>query len=111
MIDAGRDDRVVASWGRESRHPYLDETLMALVRALPLRFVCDLNAPPGSGDKRILRLVCTQPERTHTHTHAHMHTYTHAHMHMQTSVSTAHLARVLGFCVVCISPALCLLNS
>ena len=32
----GRDDRCVGAHGRESRYPYLDEGVVALLRALPL---------------------------------------------------------------------------
>lgn len=51
----GRDDRVTADAGRELLHPFLDEHVVAYLRALPLRFKCDLTAPPGTGDKLVLR--------------------------------------------------------
>lgn len=54
----GRDDRVIGDSGREARHPFLDEHLLALLhRRLPLRSVADLSLPPGVGDKQILRQV------------------------------------------------------
>jgi asparagine synthetase B (glutamine-hydrolysing) len=43
----GRDDRLVGSLGREGRHPFLGEALVAGVRALPLPLVADLRDAPG----------------------------------------------------------------
>lgn len=40
---------------REARHPFLAEEVVAAVLALPLPLVADLRAPPGVGDKRLLR--------------------------------------------------------
>jgi hypothetical protein len=56
-LRAGRDDRMVSDWGREARHPFLDESVVQLLRTLPVQFVCDLTLPPGTGDKQLLRLV------------------------------------------------------
>jgi len=53
----GRDDRCVSDHGREARFPFLDEGVVAAVRALPLRRIVDLSLPPGIGDKKILRDV------------------------------------------------------
>lgn len=53
----GRDDRVCSDNGREARFPYLDESVMALLRLLPLPLMADLRMPHGVGDKRILRAV------------------------------------------------------
>jgi asparagine synthetase B (glutamine-hydrolysing) len=33
------DDRLVADWGREGRHPFLDERVMALLLDAPLAAV------------------------------------------------------------------------
>ena len=41
----GRDDRLTADHGREVRHPFLDEALLATILDLPLPLVADLNKP------------------------------------------------------------------
>lgn len=51
----GRDDRIIADVGREARHPFLDEAFVATLLAVPLPLVADLQAPPGAGDKMLLR--------------------------------------------------------
>ncbi len=51
----GRDDRVISDWGREARHPYLDEGVVGAIAATPLQLLCDLRMAHGVGDKMILR--------------------------------------------------------
>lgn len=60
----GRDDRVLAHWGREVRFPFLDEALVRWALALPAWAKCDFANPTDEGDadsvepaKRVLRLV------------------------------------------------------
>jgi hypothetical protein len=74
----------VGAAGRELRCPFLDEPLVAFLsqeaaapsprpppplppllllpppRRCPLAFLCDLNLPPGAGDKRLLRAAAVQ---------------------------------------------------
>jgi asparagine synthetase B (glutamine-hydrolysing) len=63
----GRDDRVMAHWGREVRFPYLDESLMRWAMALPVWEKCDFHIladdPSSCGveaAKRVLRLLALQ---------------------------------------------------
>lgn len=57
----GRDDRVMANWGREVRFPYLDEDLVKWAIQVPVWDKCDFNNPGDEGSvepaKRILRLL------------------------------------------------------
>lgn len=59
----GRDDRVMAQWGKEIRFPFLDERLMKWAIELPAWEKCDFHttASPGGLDaeKRILRMLAT----------------------------------------------------
>lgn len=51
LRNCGRDDRLVADRGREARHPFLDEQLMALILDLPLYCVADLRLQPGDASQ------------------------------------------------------------
>lgn len=57
----GRDDRVMAHWGKEVRFPYLDEGLVTWALETPVWEKCDFQNGEGiSGvepGKRVLRLV------------------------------------------------------
>lgn len=60
----GRDDRVMAHWGKEVRFPYLDERLVRWAIETPAWEKCDFgNGGEGTGveaGKRILRLVALE---------------------------------------------------
>lgn len=57
----GRDDRVMTHWGKEVRHPYLDEGFVRLAITTPVWEKCDFGNPfhPAVIEpaKRALRLV------------------------------------------------------
>jgi asparagine synthetase B (glutamine-hydrolysing) len=63
----GRDDRVMAYWGREVRFPFLDESLMRWAMALPAWAKCDFRDSGEDPDscgvepaKRVLRLLAVK---------------------------------------------------
>jgi len=51
----GRDDRVIADHGRESRLPYLDEDVVNFLQPLPVSFKSDPRLPRGIGEKILIR--------------------------------------------------------
>ena len=53
----GRDDRVIASLGKEARHPFLDESFVRFIHSVPAELLCDLSLPKGTGDKQVLRAI------------------------------------------------------
>ncbi|KAK6336514.1 hypothetical protein TWF696_002064 [Orbilia brochopaga] len=60
----GRDDRIIANWGREARFPFLDERLLREVIAWPVTDKCGFGAIPAGDDwdvldseKKVLRLL------------------------------------------------------
>ncbi|KAL8586123.1 Asparagine synthetase domain-containing protein 1 [Nucella lapillus] len=53
----GRDDRIIADHGKESRFPFLDEDVVALLASLPIHHKADLRFPRGVGEKLLLRLL------------------------------------------------------
>ncbi|KAK6854093.1 Asparagine synthetase domain-containing protein, partial [Apiospora arundinis] len=60
----GRDDRVLANWGKEVRFPYLDEGLVRFAMSCPVWEKCDFGNKSHPADiepaKRALRLVADQ---------------------------------------------------
>ena len=57
----GRDDRVLATWGREVRYPYLDEEFVAWVLGLPVWEKCFFEEDDMMmNGKKALRLVAVR---------------------------------------------------
>lgn len=60
----GRDDRVLANWGKEVRHPYLDEEFVRFAMSSPVWEKCDFGNKAHPADiepaKRALRLLADQ---------------------------------------------------
>ncbi|KAF9073720.1 asparagine synthase-domain-containing protein [Rhodocollybia butyracea] len=57
MRNLGRDDRVISSHGKETRHPFLSLDVVAFLANLPVQYKVDLRLPVGVGDKMLLRLA------------------------------------------------------
>ncbi|KAF5382945.1 hypothetical protein D9757_006339 [Collybiopsis confluens] len=53
----GRDDRVISSHGKETRHPFLSLDVVSFLANLPVQYKMDPRLPPGVGDKMLLRLA------------------------------------------------------
>ncbi|KAK1229384.1 hypothetical protein PQX77_007561 [Marasmius sp. AFHP31] len=53
----GRDDRVISSHGKETRHPFLDLNLVSFLAQLPVHVKLDPRLELGVGDKMLLRLA------------------------------------------------------
>ncbi|KAF7339870.1 Asparagine synthetase domain-containing protein 1 [Mycena venus] len=56
----GRDDRVISSHGKETRHPFLSLTLVSFLAGLPVHLKMDPRAETGLGDKMLLRLAAKE---------------------------------------------------
>ncbi|TFY70699.1 hypothetical protein EVG20_g2309 [Dentipellis fragilis] len=53
----GRDDRVISSHGKETRHPFLSLDVVAFLAGLPVHHKMDPRLEIGLGDKMLLRLA------------------------------------------------------
>ena len=53
----GRDDRIISSHGKETRHPFLSLSVVSFLAALPVHFKLDPRLELGLGDKMLLRLA------------------------------------------------------
>lgn len=53
----GRDDRVISSHGKETRHPFLSLTVVAFLAQLPVHLKTDPRLSIGVGDKMLLRVL------------------------------------------------------
>jgi hypothetical protein len=55
--NTSRDDRLLSSFSRDARYPYLDLSFIAYLSSLPIHAKFDPTSKDGMGDKRILRLA------------------------------------------------------
>lgn len=53
----GRDDRVISSHGKETRHPFLSLSVVSFLATLPVHSKMDPRMEVGIGDKMLLRLA------------------------------------------------------
>lgn len=53
----GRDDRIVSSHGKETRHPFLSLNVVSFLTQLPVHMKLDPRVETGKGDKSLLRLL------------------------------------------------------
>lgn len=53
----GRDDRVISSNGKETRHPFLSLSVVTFLAGLPVHLKVDPRLELGVGDKILLRLA------------------------------------------------------
>lgn len=53
----GRDDRVVSSHGKETRHPFLCLDVVTFLAGLPVHYKMDPRLDMGLGDKMLLRFA------------------------------------------------------
>ena len=53
----GRDDRVISSHGKETRHPFLSLSVVSFLAQLPVQTKLDPRLPPGLGEKMLLRIA------------------------------------------------------
>ncbi|KAI6158748.1 asparagine synthase-domain-containing protein [Pisolithus thermaeus] len=53
----GRDDRIISSHGKETRHPFLSLSVVSFLAGLPVYLKLDPRLDVGKGDKTLLRLA------------------------------------------------------
>lgn len=56
----GRDDRVISSHGKETRHPFLSLSVVSFLAGLPVHLKVDPRLDIGIGDKMLLRLAASK---------------------------------------------------
>ncbi|GJE85961.1 asparagine synthetase domain-containing protein [Phanerochaete sordida] len=53
----GRDDRVISSHGKETRHPFLSLSVVSFLSSLPVHMKLDPRLEAGIGEKMLLRIA------------------------------------------------------
>lgn len=53
----GRDDRIISSHGKETRHPFLSLSVVSFLAGMPVHLKLDPRLDIGVGDKVLLRLA------------------------------------------------------
>ncbi|KAG6381367.1 asparagine synthase-domain-containing protein [Boletus reticuloceps] len=56
----GRDDRIISSHGKETRHPFLSLSVVSFLAGLPVHLKLDPRLEVGMGDKTLLRLAASK---------------------------------------------------
>jgi asparagine synthetase B (glutamine-hydrolysing) len=56
----GRDDRVISSHGKETRHPFLSLSVVSFLASLPVHMKLDPRLEDGLGEKMLLRLAANK---------------------------------------------------
>ncbi|EPT04161.1 hypothetical protein FOMPIDRAFT_1027956 [Fomitopsis schrenkii] len=57
LRNLGRDDRVISSRGKETRHPFLSLSVVSFLAQLPVHLKVDPRLEAGVGEKLLLRLA------------------------------------------------------
>lgn len=57
MRNLGRDDRIISSHGKETRHPFLSLSVVSFLASLPVHYKMNPGLEVGVGDKMLLRLA------------------------------------------------------
>ena len=56
----GRDDRIISSHGKETRHPFLSLSLVTYLSQLPVHIKLDPRMESGIGEKVLLRIAASK---------------------------------------------------
>lgn len=57
LRNLGRDDRVISSRGKETRHPFLSLSVVSFLAQIPVHMKLDPRLESGVGEKLLLRLA------------------------------------------------------
>lgn len=64
----GRDDRIISASGKECRYPFLSHAVIHFLAELPVEAKMNLELGPGTGDKKLLRMLAHRLGLVHTST-------------------------------------------